>query len=170
MLKFETVGLKEYLFLVAAGLQELRQNALLKETRILSHRELALLKYMDLGNWFLAMVSLSLMKMILYLMAQEVDLGLWNQTNTNYYAIAYTESNFNGEATFLKTGETDLHEPCASVKTSIQAAKLGWVGTTGYQKCINGKHLTLSNEFDRIDVSMAHVRCASIGSKVIRGN
>ena len=88
--------------------------------------------------------------------------GTWKlvRTTDRYYGIAYSESNYSGEATYLKLGrKTDFFKPVKSLKLGV-AAKIGYSNSTGYQECITGYHKTLGSPVSRVDINWSYTECA----------
>ncbi len=91
--------------------------------------------------------------------------GTWRvvKTDDSYSCIVYTESNYNGEATYLKGGKhQDLFDNFESLKLRGAASKVGYANASGFQKCYKDKVSNLPYPGARIDISIRYTKCASL--------
>ena len=87
--------------------------------------------------------------------------GNWKleKSNEKFHGIAYSESNFSGQATYLKMYKNEqLYEDMKSLKLNLPA-HVGWADFTGYQKTYQaGNYSSLPYDLARADL---HIKYAT---------
>ncbi len=87
--------------------------------------------------------------------------GTWRleQTSDKYFGIIYSDSQYSGQATYVKLNKTEnFFENGKSMKLK-RPAKVGWSNYTGYQRTFKaGNYPNLRKELARIDVNMKYSR------------
>ncbi|MCB0666595.1 MAG: hypothetical protein KDC80_12255, partial [Saprospiraceae bacterium] len=91
--------------------------------------------------------------------------GTWTlrKTATKYYGIAYSSTNFGGQATYLKLGRNEnIGFAAKSLKTGYPA-KIGFATSTGYGPCWPAdRYSTCSQDVARVDISLQYSKCSSV--------